>query len=318
MKQVSENTAGGRIRKVRVDNGMTLRDFSAVVGISPNHLSLVELGDKAPSISILKKVAGAMNIPFDWLRNGASDNDSNSVSAVSGAGAKDAHFFEIDARLFLSLIMVEDPDMTQKDLAYLLHTDETIVNEVLSGNNTTAARDWTAEFSSLAKRLDMPAMSEKLRTLASYLEHEAEVALYNRMRPLIQSLKDSTEANGAQNLELAHVRSEKKPVPYYCVKFLGDIGWSWEFRYVQDVDMKCIGDIVETIMGNLPLPASVSIVFDDRTAYGTFIKLTSDYIKKVDALACPAHVSAILIDGETYAVIDKADCWPLDECYYAE
>lgn len=328
MKHVSEEISGGRIRKARLGKGMTLKELAAAVDITSNHLSLVERGVKQPSLLLMDKVAAVTNVSLDWLRNGDGDSSNDSMSPVSEvedmtgpSSSEIANFSQIDPRLFLTLIMSEDSEVTKENLAFVFHTKKETIDAVLSGENTAAARGWGPGFATLAQRLDTPAVCSKLRTLAAYLEREAQIAKRDQMILLSHSLQRYTEAKRRQGLKPVGTSGEvKAPVPYFCMQFQGVRGGDWEFRYVRasDINIKWMDDYVNEIMGNLPQRVNLFIVFDDKAIYGAFVDKAIDYAEVADTLAaeapagcppsCPPEITAILVDGETYAVQEEKDC----------
>lgn len=58
---------GHRIREFRQERGLTLVQLAEKVVISPSYLSGIERGVKKPSLSVLNKLSGAMNIPVSYL-----------------------------------------------------------------------------------------------------------------------------------------------------------------------------------------------------------------------------------------------------------
>lgn len=54
---------GKRIRKLRKDNGLTLKQLAAGCDLSPNAISLVERGEVAPTVITLCKIAHALGAP---------------------------------------------------------------------------------------------------------------------------------------------------------------------------------------------------------------------------------------------------------------
>lgn len=330
MKQVSEKVPGGRIRKVRLDSGMTLNELAAAVEMTSNHLSLIERGVRNPSSRLLEKVAEVTGVSLDWLRNGDGDSSNDSMSPVSevedmtGPGSSEiVNFSQIDPRLFLTLIMSEDSEVTKENLAFVFHTKKETIDAVLSGENTAAARGWGPGFAMLAQRLDTPAVCSKLRTLAAYLEKEAQIAKRDQMILLSHSLQRYTEAKRKQDLKPDGTFSTAgATVPYFRMQFLSDGGWRWEFRYVQAADIDSVDDYATETMGNLPQRVNLFIVFDDRAVYDAFVDKAIDYAEEADTLvaedptrcppSCPPEITAILVDGETYAVQEEKDCWPIE------
>ena len=327
MKQISEKYVGGRIRKARSNGHMKIKDLASVVDVSANYISLVERGDKKPSEMLLKKIADATNVSLDWLRDG--DGDSSNDSTPSDDHAVNELKYEKsilpDIRMFLALILMETPGMSKGKLAITLDVSENIIDAILEGRDTDYRPQWKSFFSGLAQRLDTPAVCSKLRTLAAYLEKEAQIAKRDQMILLSHSLQRYTETKRKQDLKPVGNFSEvKAPAPYYCMQFQGVRGGCWEFRYIRalDINIEWMCDYVNEIMGNLPQRVSLSIVFDDRTVYEAFADKAIDYAEEADTLVAedptgsppsfPPDITAILVDRETYAVQEEKDCWPVE------
>ena len=51
-----------KINKVRENKGISLNELARKTGISKSHLSNIERGEKEPSISILVRIALALNV----------------------------------------------------------------------------------------------------------------------------------------------------------------------------------------------------------------------------------------------------------------
>ncbi len=60
----SEENMGARIRKRRLQLGMTLMDLAAAAGLTKSFVSQVERGRNSPSISTLRSIANALEVPM--------------------------------------------------------------------------------------------------------------------------------------------------------------------------------------------------------------------------------------------------------------
>ena len=60
---------GPKIREMRKQRGITLKEFSQKVGVTASLISQVERGVAAPSISSLKKISDALGISIAWFFN---------------------------------------------------------------------------------------------------------------------------------------------------------------------------------------------------------------------------------------------------------
>lgn len=59
---------GGRIRKLRMDHGITLRDFARRLGVSPTYISQIEQGNfKPPAESVVVSMARILGQDSDEL-----------------------------------------------------------------------------------------------------------------------------------------------------------------------------------------------------------------------------------------------------------
>lgn len=50
------------LKEIREEKNITLRKLSEITGISKSHLSYIERGEKEPSLSIIIRIAVALNI----------------------------------------------------------------------------------------------------------------------------------------------------------------------------------------------------------------------------------------------------------------
>jgi transcriptional regulator with XRE-family HTH domain len=60
-------TLGGSIRSLRKLNGLKLRDLAAMAGCSESMLSKIETGASAPSLQVLGKIAGGLQVSVGML-----------------------------------------------------------------------------------------------------------------------------------------------------------------------------------------------------------------------------------------------------------
>lgn len=58
---------GQRIRRERLDRGMTQRDLAKTVGVGAPHISKIEAGRESPSDELLKKIAEVLGCDFEEL-----------------------------------------------------------------------------------------------------------------------------------------------------------------------------------------------------------------------------------------------------------
>lgn len=64
---VDEEGLGARIRKRRLQLGMTLHDVASASGLTKSFVSQVERGRNSPSISTLRSIAAALEVPMFYF-----------------------------------------------------------------------------------------------------------------------------------------------------------------------------------------------------------------------------------------------------------
>lgn len=57
-------TLGKYIKKIRIENALTVREFAAKTGVAHSTIYFVEKDEKKPHLSTLRKIAHAFDIPF--------------------------------------------------------------------------------------------------------------------------------------------------------------------------------------------------------------------------------------------------------------
>ena len=70
-------TVGGRIKWVRRQQNLKIKDFASLLGISANYLSLLEHGNRQPSEELLRKIADFAEMSYEWMRTGAMSAVNN-------------------------------------------------------------------------------------------------------------------------------------------------------------------------------------------------------------------------------------------------
>lgn len=198
MKEMDLQSVGGRIRKARADASLTAKELSERAGVSYAYLGMVERGERNPSDKLLGCVAEATGIPFGWLKTG----DLNSVGSKS---PKEGSFYieNIDAALFLSLIMHEEPPVSEEAIATILDVDQSTLKKIMNGTLKFNPK-WRAAFTTLALRCDIPGILNKIRSVESFLERvNAESAEDETDSELIEVIKNSL--------------SEKIPGDFVCL-----------------------------------------------------------------------------------------------------
>lgn len=100
-------TIGGRVRNARLASGYTIKDFAVLIEVSPNHLRLIERGEKQASFKLLQKIARITETPYQWIIKGASQKEADTPIPVDTTE-------KINLRLLLGLILVMTPSFSKK------------------------------------------------------------------------------------------------------------------------------------------------------------------------------------------------------------
>jgi transcriptional regulator with XRE-family HTH domain len=58
---------GRRVRRIRQEKNLTLKQIEARVGVSATHISEIERGNTSPTIGALEKIAEALEVPPSYL-----------------------------------------------------------------------------------------------------------------------------------------------------------------------------------------------------------------------------------------------------------
>ncbi len=183
MKNYDLSNVGGRIRKARIDASLTMKELSEKMEVSFAYLGMVERGEKNPSDKILTCVSETTGVPLDWLQNGDRVDEKGSKQNQSQA----PRVADIDAALFLALIMREDPSVSEETVATFLNVDQDALKTILDG---TLKFDpaWKSAFTTLAQRLKIPDILSKLYVIESFLER---VEMEKMDSALIKAIKSS-------------------------------------------------------------------------------------------------------------------------------
>ena len=76
---------GANLRRLRVQRGLSLEKLARHSGVSRAMLGQIELGQSAPTINVLWKIARALDVPFSAL---ITEQRSTSVAILHATGAK--------------------------------------------------------------------------------------------------------------------------------------------------------------------------------------------------------------------------------------
>ncbi|WP_095171055.1 MULTISPECIES: helix-turn-helix domain-containing protein [Blautia] len=64
---MDENYIGNRIKQCRLEKKMTQKQLGKIMGISETLISQYERGKRNPKVDQLRKIADALNIPYNYL-----------------------------------------------------------------------------------------------------------------------------------------------------------------------------------------------------------------------------------------------------------
>jgi transcriptional regulator with XRE-family HTH domain len=84
---ILRRVVGEQLRRLRQDQGRTLRDVSSAARVSLGYLSEIERGQKEPSSELLAAICTALDVPLSILMRSVSDE----VAALEAAQAAVAH-----------------------------------------------------------------------------------------------------------------------------------------------------------------------------------------------------------------------------------
>ena len=68
---------GKTIRVVRLAKGIKVKELATAAGLSPAFISLVEAGDREPSLTAIRSIADALGVPSDLLIMTASSGSGS-------------------------------------------------------------------------------------------------------------------------------------------------------------------------------------------------------------------------------------------------
>jgi transcriptional regulator with XRE-family HTH domain len=77
---------GPRLRRLRLDKGMTIEALAAAAGLNKGFLSRLERGAKQPSIDTLLRLSAALDAPVSQLFGEQTSEDTVRVSRAPGRG----------------------------------------------------------------------------------------------------------------------------------------------------------------------------------------------------------------------------------------
>lgn len=168
---------GIRIRKARTDASMTIKTLSEKAGVSFALLGMVERGTRSASRNLIECVSAATGVPADWLLNGDRvDEKSKKAGSLQS-------FQDIDAALFLSIVMCENPSMSADMIAPILNVDQDTLKKILSGELEIDPA-WETAFTLLAERLRISETIKKLCNVEFFFAR-VEIKKIERALPIL-------------------------------------------------------------------------------------------------------------------------------------
>ncbi|MGB7980133.1 MAG: helix-turn-helix transcriptional regulator [Candidatus Nanopelagicales bacterium] len=78
---ILRRVVGEQLRRLRQDQGRTLRDVSSAARVSLGYLSEIERGQKEPSSELLAAICTALDVPLSTLLRSVSNEVSHLESA---------------------------------------------------------------------------------------------------------------------------------------------------------------------------------------------------------------------------------------------
>lgn len=86
VKKQDDANVGKRIKNLRKQRGWALRGLAKRCGLSANAISLIERGENSPTVSSLRRLAQAFNVPIsDFFQE---DHDKSCVYVKNGQGMR--------------------------------------------------------------------------------------------------------------------------------------------------------------------------------------------------------------------------------------
>lgn len=80
---------GRRIKKIRVERGLTQKEIASKVGIDFTYIGKIERGEQLPSLKILTKIGDALSIPVNYFFQDEAAATINEISSELKYFAKD-------------------------------------------------------------------------------------------------------------------------------------------------------------------------------------------------------------------------------------
>ena len=122
-----EAAIGRKVRELRQALGVTISDLARSTDLSVGMVSKIENGQTSPSLSTLKALAGALNVPISMLfqefdvRRDASFVRAGLGVKIDRRGTRSGHIYELLGHSLRSAVTIE-PFLITLDAAAVPHT----------------------------------------------------------------------------------------------------------------------------------------------------------------------------------------------------
>lgn len=299
MKQLSVETVGGRIRKVRNDAKMTIQEFSEKIGVTANYVGLVERGERNPSLELLDKIRKVMDISIEWLQTGDVEHTKEEPRQDLCTNAPQP-VRTINPQLFLSLVLSQVPGISRDTLATVLMVPIATVDKILAGEPVVFDPRWDKSFSVLAQQMNLTKLRQELHDLDLFLAQEECAA---RSAAILHAL----QASGiAQQYTIAPSNqnsfSASPGINIITLKQKDQPSITWECWYyprkLEDKD-SANNVLSELMTASEENRCKVSIIVDSDDSYNALYDCMEKRKGELDELEYPLpHVSLLFFDTE--------------------
>ena len=284
MKQVDENTIGGRIRIARKRSGLTTTELARTAGISINHASMIELGKRNPSDELLAKIAEITQTPYAWLETGEGQQDISEQSAPVTASPVNEASSLPDPQLFLMLLKWQRPDLFPDTVQVILDVTPDTLDALLDGKADYEPQ-WRSAFDLLAQRMDRATIRDAFNSLDAFLQKAERTHVLQSVHTAVRRFLDAHGAEeykligeqaSAEQRDMDGATLELHTLTFACGRA------RWQFKYVEArADTAHCGDFLAHMDGeevttiireqlDCAVSEQVSLVFKDVGLYNLF------------------------------------------------
>lgn len=88
-----------RFKKIRKIKGLTQRQYGEILGLSQNHISSLEKGERNITDRIIKDLNAAFNVNSDWIKYGKGEMFMNPVDSLNINDPEVRDFMNLYAQL---------------------------------------------------------------------------------------------------------------------------------------------------------------------------------------------------------------------------